>query len=80
MQENETANAVETSEAVTNVRPDLDITGYIPDWFQPAWDFFSPYPGLATLLLIAFAYMFGKLLKLVIYRSLMNIASRTSTN
>ena len=79
MQENETANAVETSEAVTNVRPDLDITGYIPDWFQPAWDFFSPYPGLATLLLIAFAYMFGKLLKLVIYRSLMKIASRTST-
>ena len=79
MQENETANAAETSEAVTNVRPDLDITGYIPDWFQPAWDFFSPYPGLATLLLIAFAYMFGKLLKLVIYRSLMKIASRTST-
>jgi small-conductance mechanosensitive channel len=79
MQENETANAAETSEAVTSVRPDLDITGYIPDWFQPVWDFFTPYPGLLTLLLIAFAYVFGKLLKLLIYRSLMKFASKTST-
>lgn len=79
MQETDTTNAAEASEAVTTMRPNLDITGFIPEWFQPVWDFFTPYPGLLTLMLIAFAYIFGKLLKMVIYRSLMKIASRTST-
>ena len=73
------AEAVETIVAESVYKPDLDMTHYIPDWLQPAWDFFTPYPGLLTILLIAFAYLLGKLLKIVISRSLMKVAARTST-
>lgn len=73
------AQAVESTIAEPVFRPDLDISQYIPDWLQPVWDLFAPYPGLLTLLLIVVAYLAGKLLKLVIYRSLMKIATRTST-
>jgi len=51
---------------------------YIPDWLQPLWDFFTPYPGLLTLLLILVAYALGKLLRFVISRSIMKVASKTS--
>jgi MscS family membrane protein len=71
--------AVSSTETESVFRPDLDMSHYIPDFLQPTWDFFSPYPGLLTLLLIAAAYLFGKLLKLVIYRSMMKIAAKTST-
>ena len=37
----------------------------------------APYPGLLTLLLVAFAYFFGKLIKMVVYRSLMKVSSKT---
>jgi MscS family membrane protein len=77
MQESE---ATETTATVVDVRPDLDMSQYIPDWLQPLWEFFTPYPGLLTLLLIAAAYLFGKLLKFVISRSMMKIASKTETD
>lgn len=76
MQETE---AVDSTVAEPVFRPDLDMSHYIPDWLQPVWDFFAPYPGLLTLLLIAVAYLAGTILKLVLYRSLMKIASRTTT-
>ena len=60
-------------------KPDLDMSHYIPDWLQPLWDFFTPYPGLLTVLLIAAAYAFGKLLRLVIAHSMMKIAAKTSS-
>lgn len=60
--------------------PDLKLTDYIPEWLQPAWDFFAPYPGLLTLLLIAFAYGVGKLLKAMIRRSMMKVTSKTATD
>ena len=71
--------AVKTAVQEPVFRPDLDMTYYIPDWLQPTWDFFSPYPGLLTILLIAFAYVLGRLLKLVISHSLMKVAARTSS-
>ena len=77
MQESE---AAATTEAESVLRPDLDLSLHIPDQLQPLWDFLSPYPGLATLLLIAAAYIFGKLLKLVLTRVLMKVASKTSTD
>jgi MscS family membrane protein len=77
MQETE---AVETSAAEAAFRPDLDMSQYIPDDLQPAWEFLTPYPGLLTLLLILLAYLFGKLVKLVITRAMMKVASRTSTD
>jgi MscS family membrane protein len=77
MQESE---AVETGAAEAAFRPDLDMSQYIPDDLQPAWEFLTPYPGLLTLLLILLAYFFGKLLKFVISRALMKVASRTSTD
>lgn len=61
------------------IKPDLDMSHYIPDWLQPLWDFFTPYPGLLTLLLIAVAYAIGKLLRFVISKSMMKVAAKTST-
>jgi len=77
MQESET---VETSAAEPVFKSDLDMSQYIPDDLQPLWEFLTPYPGLLTLLLIVLAYFFGKLIKLVISRAMMKVASRTSTN
>ena len=77
MQESET---VKTSAAEPAFRSDLDMSQYIPDDLQPLWEFLTPYPGLLTLLLIVLAYFFGKLIKLVISRAMMKVASRTSTN
>ena len=76
MQESE---ALETSAAEPAFRPDLDMSQYIPDDLQPAWEFLTPYPGLLTLLLILLAYFLGKLVKHVITRAMMKVASRTST-
>ena len=55
------------------------MTYYIPDWLQPAWDLFSPYPGVLTILLIAVAYGIGWLLRFIISRSFMKVAARTAT-
>lgn len=71
---------VETNAAESVFRPDLDMSHYIPDWLQPAWDFFTPYPGLLTLLLIAVAYAIGKILKLVISHSIMKLAAKTTSD
>ncbi len=71
--------AVDTGTPASVIRPDLDMSHYIPDWLQPMWDFFAPYPGLLTLLLIVFAYALGKILKLVISNSMMRMAVRTSS-
>ena len=60
-------------------KPDLELTYYIPDWLQPAWDFFSPYPGLLTILLILAAYGLGWLLRFLVSRAMMKVASRTAT-
>jgi small-conductance mechanosensitive channel len=72
-------DTVNTTESESVFRPDLDMSHYVPEFLQPTWDFFAPYPGLLTLLLIGFAYLFGKLLRMVIQRSMMKIAARTST-
>jgi small-conductance mechanosensitive channel len=71
--------AADTSVPGNVFRPDLDLSHYIPDWLQPLWEFFTPYPGLLTILLIAAAYALGKLLRLVIYHSVMKVAARTTT-
>ena len=77
MQETEAANTA-VSENV--FKPDLDMSQYIPDWLQPLWDFFTPYPGLLTLLLLFVAYTFGRLLRLVISHSIMKLAAKTTTD
>jgi len=71
--------AADPTAAETVLRPDLDLSQYIPDSLQPLWDFLTPYPGLLTLLLIATAWLSGRLLKLVISRSLTKIVSKTSS-
>jgi small-conductance mechanosensitive channel len=76
MQDNQ---AIETAAEETIFKPDLELTYYIPDWLQPVWDSFAPYPGLLTVLLIAAAFGFGWLLKWVISRSMMKVAGRTAT-
>jgi MscS family membrane protein len=71
--------AVENATPEVVYKPDLELTHFIPDWLQPSWEFFSQYPELLTVMLIALAYVLGRLLKLVITHSLMKVAARTTT-
>jgi len=75
MQETEAAPVRQVDDAF---KTDLDITYLIPDWLQPIWDFFTPYPGLLTLLLIGLAWVIGKFLKIVITRSMEKLVKKTS--
>lgn len=79
MQATETGKVADEAVIAPAVRPDLDMSQYIPDDIQPIWDFLAPYPGLLTLLLVAVAYVFGKLIKMVVFHSMMKVVARTST-
>ena len=72
--------AVETAPADIAYKTDLDISYLIPDWLQPTWDFFAPYPGLLTLLLIAVAWLIGWVLKAIITRTMMKLVAKTNSN
>ena len=77
MQATDTVKAAAPEEILR--APNLELTPFIPDSLQPYWDFFSDYPGLLTVLLIALAYIFGWVLRWIISRSLMKITGRTIT-
>jgi MscS family membrane protein len=74
-----TDSAGSTTEEVI-FRPDLDMSFLIPEWLQPLWDVLTPYPGLLTILVLLSAYLLGKFLRFVISRSMMKVASKTSTD
>ena len=77
---NESTKPIEEAVVDPGLRPDLDMSQYIPDSLQPVMEILAPYPGVLALILVVFAYFFGKLLKVVVYRSLMKIAAQTSTD
>ena len=79
MQATETATAANETVLPPEAKPDLDMSQYIPDSIQPLWDFLTPYPGILTLVLVAFAYIAGKLIKMVVTRSLMKLTAKTNT-
>jgi small-conductance mechanosensitive channel len=79
MQTTETIKTIDDTAAIQDIRPDLDMTQYIPDSLQPLWDLLTPYPGFLSLMLVAIAYALGKLIKMLVLRSLMKVAARTST-
>ena len=74
------AQAAQEQVVDATLRPDLDMSQYIPDVLQPVWDFFTPYPWVLTLLLVAVAYVLGRIIKYVVYRSLMKVAERTESD
>ena len=65
MQATEAATGANETVLAPEARPDLDMSQYIPDFLQPVWDFLTPYPGILTLVLVVFAYLAGKLIKMV---------------
>jgi MscS family membrane protein len=73
------AEAKETTTPDIVEIPDLQLTPFIPDWLQPTWELFSQYPGLLTVVLIAFSYLLGKLVKQIIAHSLLKVTARTAT-
>jgi small-conductance mechanosensitive channel len=79
MQATEAATAANETVLPPEVKPDLDMSQYIPEAIQPLWDFLTPYPGILTLVLVVFAYVAGKLIKMVVTRSLMKLTARTNT-
>jgi len=74
------AEPITTDVATTVLQQDLDLTRYVPEFLQPIWNFFLPYPWLLTLILVAVAYLVGKLVKLVISRTLVKLVARTSSD
>ena len=79
MQATETATAVNETVLAPEARPDLDMSHYIPDFIQPLWDLLTPYPGILTLVLVVFSYIAGKLIRMVVTRSLMKLTAKTNT-
>jgi MscS family membrane protein len=75
MQANEAAQANQTE---NSFKTDLDVSYLIPEQLQPVWDFFVPYPGLLTLLLIAIAWLVGKFLNTLITKSMKRLVKKTS--
>ncbi|MGA9574566.1 MAG: mechanosensitive ion channel family protein [Lysobacterales bacterium] len=69
-----------TDVTTTVLQQELDLSRYIPDSLLPIWNFFTPYPWLLTVLLVAAAYFFGKLLKMIISRSLSRFVAKTSSD
>ena len=79
MQANEATTVVEETVLAPEARPDLDMSQHVPDAIQPLWDLLAPYPGLLTLILVAFAYVLGKVIKMVVTRSMTKLTAKTST-
>ena len=79
MQATETSQAVDEAVVAPEIRPDLDMSQYVPDFLQPFWDVLAPYPGLLTLFLVVLSYALGKLLTMVLTRALTKITSKTAT-
>lgn len=79
MQANEAANTANETALPANVRPDLDMSQYVPDVIKPIWDLLAPYPGILTLTLVIFAYLLGKLLKMIVTRTLTKLTDKTNT-
>ena len=79
MQATEAAGVVEETILPPEARPDLDMSHYVPDVVQPVWDLLAPYPGILTIALVLFAYALGKLVKMVVTRTLTKVTAQTST-
>lgn len=69
-----------TNAAATVLQQELDLTQYVPDFLLPVWNFFLPYPWLLTLILVAAGWLIGKLLKLIISRTLDRLVAKTSSD
>ena len=80
MQSTDTTPAADEAVLAQEIRPDLDMSQHIPDSIQPFWDLLAPYPGLLTLLLVAFAYAIGKLIKVMVRRALTKVTARTKSD
>jgi small-conductance mechanosensitive channel len=79
MQATDTSQAVDEAVVAPEIRPDLDMSQYIPEVLQPFWDLLAPYPGLLTLFVVILSYALGKLLTMVLTRALTKITSKTTT-
>lgn len=80
MQSTDTTPAADETVLAPEIRPDLDMSQYIPDSIQPFWDLLAPYPGLLTLLLVAVAYAVGKVMKAMVRRALTKVTARTKSD
>ena len=79
MQATESATTADETVLPPEARPDLDMSQYVPESLQPIWDFLAPYPGILTLTLVIFAYLLGKLLKMLVTRTLTKLTAKTTT-
>lgn len=76
----QSTESVTTNAATTVLQQDLDLTRYVPEFLLPVWNFFLPYPWLLTLILVALAWLIGKLIKAIISRTLVRLVSKTDSD
>jgi small-conductance mechanosensitive channel len=63
-------NTEEQGESILGLQLDIDITGYLPDWLLPIWEYLQHHHGLVLLLLAVFGYLVGKGVQVLMRRGL----------
>jgi small-conductance mechanosensitive channel len=59
-----------TGESILGLQLDIDITGYLPDWLLPVWEYLQHHHGLVLILLTALGYLAGKAVQVLMRRGL----------
>ncbi len=76
--------AEETLESAAHVPEaltlDVRIGDYVPEFFQPAFEWFQQYPLALGLLIIVLGYLLGKALQWLVTKSLQRLAAKTKTD
>lgn len=65
-----TPNAEESGESILGLKLDIDITGHLPDWLLPVWEYLQHHHGLVLVLLTALGYLAGKGIQVLMRRGL----------
>ena len=70
----------EVEQVATPLVVDLNPEDFLPEMFQPAWEFLQNFPIALAIILIIMGYVVGKALQLLTARSLKRLAKRTKSD
>ena len=73
-------NPESAAQALDALTLEVRIVDYLPEFMQPAWEWFQQYPLILGLLIILFGYLLGKTLQWLITKSLQRLAAKTKTD
>lgn len=70
----------ESADKLQALELDVDVTSYLPEFAQPAWEFLGAYPLIMVLLMGAVGWGLGKVLQIIVNQVLVQGAKRTKTD